>query len=95
MKLLTHAPINRKNVNSWLRKAKAMTCKALAAEVFNQDEKHTLQLELTNSQFRQVRGALEIAKSTISNGEKMKHGELFAHIVIAWTSTHRWPRRAA
>jgi hypothetical protein len=24
MKLLTHAPINRKNVNSWLRKAKAI-----------------------------------------------------------------------
>ncbi len=95
MKLLTYAPINRKNANSWLRKAKAMTCKALAAEVFDKDEKHTLQLELTNSQFRQVRGALEIAKSTISNGEKMKHGELIAHIVSAWTSANRGLRRAA
>src|SRR5690606_21495636 len=28
MKLLTYAPLTRKNVNTWLRKAKGMTCKA-------------------------------------------------------------------
>lgn len=89
MKLLTVAPLTRKNVNMWLRKAKSMTCKQLRAEVYGTEEIHTLQLPLTGSQLRQVRGALEFAKSAISNGEKMNRGELLAHIVSSWSARLR------
>lgn len=94
MGLLTRAPLTRKNANAWLRKAKLMTCKALRAEVYGTEEAHVLQLPLTGSQLRQVRGALEIAKSAISNGERMNRGELLAHIVSAWSAGYR-NRRAA
>jgi len=94
MKLLTKVTLNRKNVNMWLRKAAAMTCKALRAEVYETEEKHTLQLQLTGSQFKQVRGALEIARSSISHGEKMDRAELLTRIIGEWSAGHR-QRRAA
>lgn len=95
MKLLTLAPLNRKNVNSWLRKAKAMTCKSLRAEVYGEEETHKLNVPLTGSQLRQVQSALEMAKSAVSNGERMNRGELLTQIISEWSASRRGATRRA
>lgn len=95
MRLLTLAPLNRKNVNAWLRRAKIMTCKHLRAEVYGEEETHMLALPLTGSQLKQVRGALEMAKSSLPNGDRMNRGALLAQIISEWSATRRGGSRRA
>jgi hypothetical protein len=95
MKILASAGLTRKNVESWLRKAQTMTCRKLRADVYGTEELHTLQLPLTGSQLSLVRGALDMAKTTVSNGEKMNRGELLTHIIRSWRDANRPKLRSA
>lgn len=83
MRILCAANLNRKNVNSWLKKAKGMTCAKLLAEVYDTQELHSFTASVTSREMAQLKKGVEAAREAF--GEDLPRGQALVKIVNEWT----------
>jgi len=84
MRILSAADINKRNVKSWLSKAKRMTCCELQAEVYGTEVLHTLSVSVSKRELQTINKALNAARSDYDNPQKVTRGELLLGIVKDW-----------
>lgn len=94
MKILAAARLDHRNVESWLKKAKGMTCRELRAKVFGTEETYSFATHLTGSQMTMVKRILDQAKTSVTKGEKMSRGDLLVHIMREWRNSNAKPLRS-
>lgn len=84
MKLLSSAKLTKGNVNKWLKKAAGMTCRELAAAVYETEELRSLSLSVTNAQLKRANKCFDEARSLYTKGEEMTRGELLIQMLNEW-----------
>lgn len=84
MRLLSMAKLTKGNVTSWLKRAKKITCRELAALVQDREELHSFAVPLTASQMRLVRRTLDQAKDSFARGDRMSRGQVMTQIMREW-----------
>lgn len=82
MRILCAAKMDKRNVNSWLKKAKAMTCPQLIAAVYGTEELHTFATTLTKKEMDFMRKAIEDAR--VAFGTDRPRGEVLVRVVEEW-----------
>jgi hypothetical protein len=84
MRHLTSAPLTKSNVNTWLKRAKKLTCRELVAQIYDRDDTHSFAVPLTSSQLKLVHRAIEQGKTSFTRGEKMSRGQVLTAIMREW-----------
>jgi len=83
MRILSAADINKRNVSSWLSKARRMTCCELQAEVYGTEVMHTLSIRVSKRELQAINKAFDIARDEYES-PKVTRGELLLDIVKEW-----------
>lgn len=84
MRILSAADIDRRNIKSWLNKAKRMTCCELQAEVYGTEVLHTLSVQVSKRELQTINKALNTARSDYEDPQKVTRGELLLGIIKDW-----------
>ena len=84
MRILSVADLNKRNVKSWLSKAKRMSCCELQAEVYGTEVQHTLAVQVTKTELRAINRAFTHARSDYDNPNNVTRGELLLGIIKDW-----------
>ena len=80
MRILTSADLNARNVESWLRKAKELTCAKLQAKINGGEERKSFAVRVTGSQATTINRAIDYVRSMHPKGDSMSRGEVLAYM---------------
>lgn len=87
MRILCAAKLDKRNVNSWLKKAKALTCAQLVAEVYGTAELHTLAVNLKGKDYEALKAVLADAQSAF--GPELPRGEVLLKMASEWHAMYK------
>lgn len=82
MRILCAAKMDKRNVNTWLRKAKTMTCSQLVAAVYGTEELHTFVASVTGSELTKLQAVIDEAREAFGND--LPRGEVLVKIAEEW-----------
>lgn len=83
MKILSASDkLNKQNIKSWLKKAKAMTCCDLQHEIYGEDVNRTFSVTVSQAGFRAISKALKTAREQF--GDDKTNGELLVKLLAPY-----------
>lgn len=74
--------LDKRNVNSWLKRAKSMTCPQLVAEVYGTEELHTFSVSVTGKEMKALLKVIEDARGAF--GDDLPRGEVLVRVAAEW-----------
>ena len=93
MVLLTHAELTAKNVNSWLKKARTMSCLDLKKEIGGGPRIRNFSVAMSEADLRRINSAIRVYWDTVD--DTVTRAKVVASIMEDWKSKQRKLKKAS